>query len=90
MERSGTGPRARRIFPAEQTADGALCIEIRIKQYHDGTMTKLLENLANVRFGLEAIVVEKGLKLNECVFGTCSCRVWVLCYICFSFFVVGM
>lgn len=44
----GTGAGTRRIVPAGETAEGMLCIEMRIRLYHDGAMSKLLEKLANV------------------------------------------
>lgn len=36
-------------MPASETAEGVLCIELRIRMYHDGAMSKLLENLSKVR-----------------------------------------
>lgn len=38
-----------RIVPAKETTEGLLCIEMRIRLYHDGAMSQLLEKLANVR-----------------------------------------
>lgn len=45
----GTGAGTRTIIPAGKTTEGTLCIELRIRLHQDGTMSKLLENLANVR-----------------------------------------
>lgn len=39
----------RKVVPASETAEGVLCIELRIKMYHDGAMSKLLEKLSKVR-----------------------------------------
>ena len=44
----GTGAGTRTIFPAKETDTGALCIEMRIRLYPDGAMSKLLEELAKV------------------------------------------
>lgn len=38
-----------KIVPANETTHGVLCIEMRIRLYSDGAMSKLLENLAKVR-----------------------------------------
>lgn len=38
----------RKVVPAAQTTEGVLCIELRIKMYHDGAMSKLLEKLSKV------------------------------------------
>lgn len=46
---SGAGAGARTVFPAQETNSGMLCIEIRIRLYHDGAMSKLLDSLAKVR-----------------------------------------
>lgn len=45
----GTGSGTRTITPAGQSSEGVLCIEMRIRLYPDGAMSKLLEKLANVR-----------------------------------------
>ncbi|CAM9213422.1 unnamed protein product, partial [Hapterophycus canaliculatus] len=34
------------VVPADETTEGILCIEVRIRMYHDGAMSKLLEKLA--------------------------------------------
>lgn len=42
-----------KVIPAGQTTEGVLCIEMRIRLYHDGAMSKILEKLAKVgRVGL--------------------------------------
>lgn len=38
----------RKVVPANETSEGILCIEMRIRHYHDGAMSQLLEKLANV------------------------------------------
>lgn len=38
----------RKVMPAEETTEGLLCIEMRIRLYHDGAMSQLLEKLAHV------------------------------------------
>lgn len=38
----------RKVVPANETSEGTLCIEMRIRHYHDGAMSQLLEKLANV------------------------------------------
>ncbi|CAM9957735.1 unnamed protein product, partial [Ectocarpus sp. 8 AP-2014] len=35
-----------KVVPAEETTEGILCIEMRIRMYHDGAMSKLLEKLS--------------------------------------------
>ncbi|CAM9831972.1 unnamed protein product [Ectocarpus sp. 4 AP-2014] len=35
-----------KIVPAGETTEGILCIEMRIRMYHDGAMSKLLEKLS--------------------------------------------
>ncbi|CAN0393535.1 unnamed protein product [Ectocarpus sp. 12 AP-2014] len=35
-----------KVVPAEETTEGVLCIEMRIRMYHDGAMSKLLEKLS--------------------------------------------
>eukprot|EP00752_Nemacystus_decipiens_P002581 g2416.t2 len=35
-----------KVIPASQTNEGILCIEMRIRLYHDGAMSKILEKLA--------------------------------------------
>ena len=37
-----------KVVPASETTEGLLCIEMRIRLYHDGAMSQLLEKLANV------------------------------------------
>lgn len=37
-----------RVVPASETKEGVLCIEMRIRLYNDGAMSKLLEKLAKV------------------------------------------
>lgn len=37
-----------KVIPANQTTEGILCIEMRIRLYHDGAMSKILEKLAKV------------------------------------------
>ncbi len=37
-----------KILPAQETTEGMLCIEMRIRLYHDGAMSQLLEKLAKV------------------------------------------
>lgn len=37
-----------KVVPAEDTTEGILCIEIRVRMYHDGAMSKILEKLAKV------------------------------------------
>lgn len=44
----GTGAGTRRVVPASESSEGMLCIEMRIRLYDDGAMSKLLEKLANV------------------------------------------
>ena len=39
----------RRVLPASETDEGALCIEIRIRLYPDGLMSGLLTQLIKVR-----------------------------------------
>lgn len=39
---------SRKIVPAGEATEGLLCIEMRIRYYHDGSMSQLLEKLANV------------------------------------------
>lgn len=46
----GLGVGTRKVVPATQTNEGALCIEMRIKLYPYGAMSKVLDKLANVRF----------------------------------------
>lgn len=36
------------VVPAAETTEGVLCIEFRIRMYHDGAMSKLLEKLSKV------------------------------------------
>ncbi|CAM9738875.1 unnamed protein product, partial [Ectocarpus fasciculatus] len=43
---SDKGAGTLKVIPANQTTDGVLCIEMRIRLYHDGAMSKLLERLA--------------------------------------------
>eukprot|EP00904_Undaria_pinnatifida_P011031 jgi/Undpi1/7058/HiC_scaffold_21.g09532.m1 len=43
--RAGSGTRT--VTPAGETTEGTLCIELRIRLHRDGTMSKLLDNLAN-------------------------------------------
>ncbi|CAM9875878.1 unnamed protein product [Sphacelaria rigidula] len=44
----GSGARGeRQVVPANETTEGILCIEMRIRHYHDGAMSQLLEKLAN-------------------------------------------
>lgn len=43
-----------KVVPASQTTEGVLCIEMRIRLYHDGAMSKILENLAKVLVGARA------------------------------------
>lgn len=38
-----------KVIPATETTEGLLCIEMRIRLYHDGAMSQLLERLAKVR-----------------------------------------
>eukprot|EP00752_Nemacystus_decipiens_P001683 g1633.t1 len=35
-----------RVIPAKETTEGVLCIEMRIRLYHDGAMSQLLDRLA--------------------------------------------
>lgn len=49
----GAGAGTLTVVPAGQSTEGILCIEMRIRIYHDGAMSKLLEKLANVRFIVE-------------------------------------
>eukprot|EP00904_Undaria_pinnatifida_P011028 jgi/Undpi1/7055/HiC_scaffold_21.g09529.m1 len=42
-----TAAGTRTVVPAGKTTEGTLCIELRIRLHQDGTMSKLLENLAN-------------------------------------------
>lgn len=44
-----TAAGTRTVVPAGKTTEGTLCIELRIRLHQDGTMSKLLQNLANVR-----------------------------------------
>lgn len=44
-----------KIVPAGQTTEGVLCIEMRIRLYHDGAMSKILEKLAKVGFGWSVV-----------------------------------
>ncbi len=37
------------MIPARETSSGLLCIEVRVRLYHDGAMSKLLEALSTVR-----------------------------------------
>lgn len=39
---------ARKVVPAQETTEGTLCIEMRIRMYHHGAMSKLLEKLSKV------------------------------------------
>lgn len=39
-----------KVVPATETTEGVLCIELRIKMYHDGAMSKLLEKLSKVLY----------------------------------------
>lgn len=41
-------PGQRRIVPADESSEGELCIEMRIRLYEDGAMSKLLDSLGNV------------------------------------------
>ncbi|CAN0025142.1 unnamed protein product, partial [Ectocarpus sp. 6 AP-2014] len=43
---SDKGAGTLKVVPASQTTEGVLCIEMRIRLYHDGAMSKLLERLA--------------------------------------------
>lgn len=54
---SDKGAGTLKVFPANQTTDGVLCIEMRIRLYHDGAMSKLLEKLAKVPRGGGGVVV---------------------------------
>lgn len=38
-----------RVVPAVESREGTLCVEMRIRLYKDGAMSKLLEQLPNVR-----------------------------------------
>ncbi len=40
-----------KVTPARETTEGMLCIEMRIRLYHDGAMSQLLEKLAKVGGG---------------------------------------
>lgn len=40
-----------KVTPAKETTEGLLCIEMRIRLYHDGAMSQLLERLAKVGCG---------------------------------------
>lgn len=39
------------VIPAQDTTEGLLCIEMRIRLYHDGAMSQLLEKLGKVCMG---------------------------------------
>ncbi|CBJ27734.1 peroxidase [Ectocarpus siliculosus] len=43
---SKTSAKLPKVVPAEETTEGVLCIEMRIRMYHDGAMSKLLEKLS--------------------------------------------
>ncbi|CAN0199094.1 unnamed protein product, partial [Ectocarpus sp. 12 AP-2014] len=43
---SGKGATPPRVVPAQETSEGVLCIEMRIRLYHDGAMSQLLERLS--------------------------------------------
>lgn len=45
----GAGVKAIKIVPAGESTGGMLCIEMRIRLYPDGAMSKLLDKLADVR-----------------------------------------
>ncbi|CAM9319898.1 unnamed protein product [Pylaiella littoralis] len=38
-----------RVVPASETTNGELCVEMRIRIYHDGAMSQLLEQLAKAK-----------------------------------------
>lgn len=40
----------RQVVPAGETSEGELCIEMRIRIYPDGSMSKLLLQLLKVRY----------------------------------------
>lgn len=42
---------------ADETTEGILCIEMRIRMYHDGAMSKLLEKLSEVSGVHEVVFV---------------------------------
>lgn len=48
---SDKGAGTLKVIPAGQTTEGILCIEMRIRLYHDGAMSKILEKLAKVGWG---------------------------------------
>lgn len=41
----------RKVVPAAETTEGMLCLEVRVRLYRDGAMSKLLEKLAKVSVG---------------------------------------
>ena len=53
----------RKVVPASKTTEGALCIELRIRAYHDGAMSKLLEKLSKVRHKSKRLKRSRGATL---------------------------
>jgi len=45
-----TGAETYAVIPARETNSGLLCIEVRVRLYHDGAMSKLLEALSKVPY----------------------------------------
>lgn len=66
---AGAGAGRRTVVPAQDTnnSSGMLCIEVRIRLYHDGAMSKLLESLAKVR-----IYRRQGRSATQSLFPSCS------------------
>ncbi|CAB1106569.1 unnamed protein product [Ectocarpus sp. CCAP 1310/34] len=52
---SDKGPGTLKVVPAGETKEGVLCIEMRIRLYTDGAMSKLLESLAKVKLLTEVV-----------------------------------
>lgn len=52
---SDKGPGTLKVVPAGETKAGVLCIEMRIRLYNDGAMSKLLESLAKVNIWVEVV-----------------------------------
>lgn len=64
-----------KVIPADETKEGVLCIEMRIRLYHDGAMSKILENLAKVGRRCSASFSFRSLSCSEAArFLFCSSR----------------
>ena len=60
----GKGVEAVTVVPARDSTEGMLCIEMWIRLYADGAMSKLLDKLADLRLGLWPSFIQRALLLS--------------------------